>query len=224
MDLIEPTDVDYSPEANRYTYYAPYMVSSSPSCSVSVSVPSLPFPDSLILDPEGRGLFKMLAMRITKWRKLAMYLGLPDDAIATISQANHFDNECCYKMMLMWTEKYNELATYLKLANSLRNIMRDDLLMEVTRYLPEVEEEGGGESGEDGWEPFPVITGSSNLYSAPPPSLSLPLFRYDYVRYHIVENVRGGKNYLICSSESKNLTVLSLMVENVFPLYIINKS
>ena len=164
-DLLEPpsfTDVDSSSEAN----YAPSTISSILSRSVSVSIPSLPFPDSPIQDPEGSGLFKTLAARVTKWRMLARYLGLPDDAIAAISQANLFDNERCYKMMLSWSEKSTELATYLKLADSLRNIMRDDLLMEVTRYLPEVEEEGGGELGEDGWEIFSVVIGpkgSSNL-------------------------------------------------------------
>ena len=144
-DLLEPpsfTDVDSSSEAT----YAPSTISSILSNSVSVYIPNLPFPDYPIQDPEGSGLFKTLAMRVTKWRMLARYLGLPDDSIATICQANHFDNERCYKMMLLWSEKSNELATYLKLANSLRNIMRDDLLTEVTCYLPEDGREQPGEN------------------------------------------------------------------------------
>ena len=100
-------------------------------------------------DPQDSQLFKIVAQRINKWKILGRYLGLDDETLEAIQRDNHFIVEQCYKMLVTWQQGLRAEATYLKLAQSLKNIMREDLLPELVLYMAD-QSSIGSESGGDG--------------------------------------------------------------------------
>ena len=101
-------------------------------------------------DPQDSQLFKIVAQRIHKWKILGRYLGLEDETLEAIHRENHFIVEQCYKMLVTWQQELRADATYLKLAQSLKNIMREDLLPELLLYMDQSsnESDNGGSEGE----------------------------------------------------------------------------
>ena len=97
-------------------------------------------------DPQDSQLFKIVAQRINKWKILGRYLGLEDETLEAIQRDNHFIVEQCYKMLVTWQQGLRAEATYLKLAQSLKNIMREDLLPELLLYMDQ--NTIGSESGD----------------------------------------------------------------------------
>ena len=101
-------------------------------------------------DPQDSQLFKIVAQRINKWKILGRYLGLEDETLEAIHRENHFIVEQCYKMLVTWQQELRAEATYLKLAQSLKNIMREDLLPELLLFMDQRsnESDNGGSDGE----------------------------------------------------------------------------
>ena len=107
------------------------------------------FSQEPVPDPQDSQLFKIVAQRINKWKILGRYLGLEDETLEAIQRGNHFTVEQCYKMLVTWQQGLRAEATYLKLAQSLKNIMREDLLPELLLYMVD-QSSNGSESGGDG--------------------------------------------------------------------------
>lgn len=101
-------------------------------------------------DPRDSQLFKIVAQRINKWKILGRYLGLEDETLEAIHRENHFIVEQCYKMLVTWQQELRADATYLKLAQSLKNIMREDLLPELLLFMDQSSSgsDNGGNEGE----------------------------------------------------------------------------
>ena len=107
------------------------------------------FSNEPVPDAQDSQLFKIVAQRINKWKILGRYLGLEDETLEAIQRDNHFIVEQCYKMLVTWQQGLRAEATYLKLAQSLKNIMREDLLPELLLYIAD-QSSNGSESGGDG--------------------------------------------------------------------------
>ena len=101
----------------------------------SLAVDEVVFPAVPITDCESQ-LFKMLSRRVPKWKIFGRYLGLDDDILERIDAENQFCIEKCYKMLETWKRQFRSDATYQKLEEGLRNIMREDLLFDIGQFVP----------------------------------------------------------------------------------------
>ena len=96
------------------------------------------FPPTPIGESDGQVLFNALVFRVKKWQLLGRYLELEDEVIEAIEKENQFHIEQCYKMFVKWREQFGSNATYARLAEAMRNIMREDLLPDIANHIPQV--------------------------------------------------------------------------------------
>ena len=92
----------------------------------------LSFPNYQIRDKDREKLFHTLAPRIRKWTFLGRYLDIDDETLKEIASSCHFDVERCYQMLCRWRRE----ATYLRLAQGLKDIMREDLYPDLISQIP----------------------------------------------------------------------------------------
>ena len=109
-------------------------------------VDGIKFSCAPIGEAEGNKLFETLAYRVKKWRFAGRYLNLDEDTLERIESENRFPIEQCYKMFATWRENFRSDATYLKLAQALKNIMREDLLPDIVVLIPCINKEDGIDS------------------------------------------------------------------------------
>ena len=93
------------------------------------------FPPVPITDCESQ-LFEMLSHRVQKWKILGRYLGLEDETLDRIEVENQFRIERCYKMLDTWKKLFRSDATYRRLEEGLRNVMREDILLDIGHFIP----------------------------------------------------------------------------------------
>ncbi len=96
------------------------------------------FPPLPIDEPNGNKLFESLAYRVKKWKFVGRYFGIDDETLDRIAKENKFPVEQCYKMFTTWRETFGSSATYRVLAEALTNIMREDLLHDISKLVPRV--------------------------------------------------------------------------------------
>ncbi len=111
------------------------------SLSGCVTLDGIHFPPLPIDELSGSKLFEALAYRVEKWRFVGRYLGLDDGTLDQIENDNQFLIERCYKMFTTWRDTFSKTATYQRLAEALKNIMREDLLPDIANLVPHITEQ-----------------------------------------------------------------------------------
>ena len=115
----------------------------SKTLSLSVQQPltvfnplQLSFPNFQIRDKDREKLFHTLAPKIRQWTFLGRSLNIDDETLEEIASSYHFDVERCYQMLCRWRIE----ATYHRLAQGLKDIMREDLYPDLISQIPSVRE------------------------------------------------------------------------------------
>ena len=147
-------------------------------------------------DPQDSQLFKIVAQRINKWKILGRYLGLEDEILEAIHRENHFIVEQCYKMLVTWQQEVRADATYLKLAQSLKNIMREDLLPELLLFMDQ--SSSGSDNGSSEGERVMIHIGPSGN-----PDLQIIEEKFHLQRRKGLKAARITLQYPFCVNQQK---------------------
>ena len=67
---------------------------------------------------------------------LGRYLNLDDDILIEIDTANYFQVEKCLKMLITWKDTSKQTATFARLAQGLKDVMREDLISDIGQFIP----------------------------------------------------------------------------------------